>query len=235
MSPFGDDICVLHLQHPARTTGSVVGPGEQGNLFGGVLSDDDDAYYQFGEEPSPTGHYGGGGCVCSSVRDAGGAAGGYSGGSAYYAAPEHPSPSSSHQQHQCQPGSGGCGLFGSSGDNDSGHYAAASDVVKLTKGDLVLHTCHLIEMVTKIYLVVKNATGRGPEIIISNEYELFTDFYAKTIQIIFTRGNVTMFTPVLFSDSLQCSITNVSNCTSATPNKVCRRLQRTFLNLTLQQ
>lgn len=179
MSPYGDDICVLHLQHPGRVggsgggglPGSVLGPGEQGNLFGGMLSDDDDAYYQFGDEPSPTvgggGNFGPGGCVCSSGNTGGGGGSGFGGGGYYTAGGE--SPQGSQQQHQCQPGSGGCGLFGSGGDNDSGHYAVASEVVKLTKGDLVLHTCHLIEMITKIYLVVKNATGKGPEIVINNE------------------------------------------------------------------
>lgn len=171
MSPYGDDICVLHLQHPGRVggsgpPGSVLGPGEQGNLFGGILSDDDDAYYQFGDEPSPTGNFGAGGCVCSSGNTAGGS--GFGGGGGYYTAGGE-SPQGSQQQHQCQPGSGGCGLFGGGGDSDSGHYAN-SEVVKLTKGDLVLHTCHLIEMITKIYLVVKNATGKGPEIVINNEY-----------------------------------------------------------------
>lgn len=176
VSPFGDDICVLHLHHPKiGTGGSVVGTGEQGNLFGGVLSDDDDAYYQFGEEPSPTvGNFGPGGCLCSSGNTGGGlGTGGFGGGYYPSGGGGGDSSPSSQQQHQCQPGSGGCGLFGVgsggvSGDTDSGHYAS-SEIVKLTKGDLVLHTCHLIEMVTKIYLVVKNATGRGPEIVISNE------------------------------------------------------------------
>ncbi|ODM90014.1 Unconventional myosin-Ia [Orchesella cincta] len=171
VSPFADDICVLHLQQPMRVGGSVMGPGEQGNLFGGaggILSDDDDAYYQFGEEPSPTQtNFGGGGCVCSSSNP----------GLAYY--PEQQAPS---QQHQCQPGSGGCGLFGGGGDCDSGHYAI-SEVVKLTKGDLVLHTYHLIEMVTKIFLVVKNATGRGPEVVINNEFPAV--FNNQRIQLYF--------------------------------------------------
>ncbi|CAL8068334.1 unnamed protein product [Orchesella dallaii] len=173
VSPFGDDICVLHLQQPVRVGGSVVGPGGEGNLFGGqggVLSDDDDAYYQFGDEPSPTtqGNFGGGGCVCSSSNPQGG----------YYYPEQH-----NQQQHQCQPGSGGCGLFGGgSGDCDSGQYAM-SEVVKLTKGDLVLHTYHLIEMVTKIFLVVKNATGRGPEVLINNEFPAV--FNNQRIQLYF--------------------------------------------------
>ena len=43
-----------------------------------------------------------------------------------------------------------------------------SDEVK-RKGDLVLQTCHIIEVVTKLFLVVQNATGKPPDISICTE------------------------------------------------------------------
>ena len=38
------------------------------------------------------------------------------------------------------------------------------------KGDLVLQTCHVIELVTKMFLVVQNAAGKAPEVNIHTEY-----------------------------------------------------------------
>lgn len=43
-----------------------------------------------------------------------------------------------------------------------------SDEVK-RKGDLVLQTGHVIEVVTKLFLVVQNATGKPPDVCISTE------------------------------------------------------------------
>ena len=45
--------------------------------------------------------------------------------------------------------------------------AAAS--ANLRKGDLVLQTCHVIELVTKTFLVVQNAASKAPEVNISAE------------------------------------------------------------------
>lgn len=38
------------------------------------------------------------------------------------------------------------------------------------KGDFVFQTCHVIEIVTKLFLVVQNATAKPPEVHISTEY-----------------------------------------------------------------
>lgn len=43
-----------------------------------------------------------------------------------------------------------------------------SDISK-KKGDFVFQTCHIIEMVTKLFLVVQNAVGKAPEVNISTE------------------------------------------------------------------
>jgi hypothetical protein len=37
------------------------------------------------------------------------------------------------------------------------------------KGDLVLQTCHVIELVTKMFLVVQNAAGKAPEVNVHTE------------------------------------------------------------------
>lgn len=37
------------------------------------------------------------------------------------------------------------------------------------KGDFVFQTCHVIEIVTKLFLVIQNATAKAPEIHISPE------------------------------------------------------------------
>lgn len=39
------------------------------------------------------------------------------------------------------------------------------------KGDFVFQTGHVIEIVTKLFLVVQNATTKPPEVHISTEYE----------------------------------------------------------------
>nr|CAH0099998.1 unnamed protein product [Daphnia galeata] len=40
------------------------------------------------------------------------------------------------------------------------------------KGDLVLQTCHVIELVTKMFLVVQNAAGKAPEVNVHTDFEL---------------------------------------------------------------
>lgn len=37
------------------------------------------------------------------------------------------------------------------------------------KGDFVFQTAHVIEVITKLFLVIQNATGRQPEICIDSE------------------------------------------------------------------
>ena len=66
--------------------------------------------------------------------------------------PHATSSSSATQSHSHH----GCSLFSEDGD-------------RVTKGDLVVHTCHVIEMVTKVYLVVKNANGLPPAVDICDE------------------------------------------------------------------
>lgn len=44
-----------------------------------------------------------------------------------------------------------------------------SDLSK-KKGDFVFQTGHVIEIVTKLFLVVQNAVGKAPEVNISTEY-----------------------------------------------------------------
>jgi len=39
------------------------------------------------------------------------------------------------------------------------------------KGDLVLQTCHVIELVTKIFLVVQNAAGKAPEVDVHTDFD----------------------------------------------------------------
>lgn len=41
------------------------------------------------------------------------------------------------------------------------------------KGDFVFQTGHVIEIVTKLFLVVQNAVGKPPEVNISTEYDVF--------------------------------------------------------------
>ena len=39
------------------------------------------------------------------------------------------------------------------------------------KGDFVLQTGHVLEIVTKLFLVVQNATGKPPNVNVSTEFE----------------------------------------------------------------
>lgn len=41
--------------------------------------------------------------------------------------------------------------------------------VNRRKGAFVFETGHVIEIVTKLFLVIQNATGKAPEVQISNE------------------------------------------------------------------
>lgn len=40
------------------------------------------------------------------------------------------------------------------------------------KGDFVFQTSHVIEVVTKLFLVIQNATGRPPDVQVGTEYDL---------------------------------------------------------------
>ncbi len=47
----------------------------------------------------------------------------------------------------------------------------AAGAAGLDKGDFVLQTGHIIEIITKLFLVVQNATGRPPAVNIATEFE----------------------------------------------------------------
>nr|CAD7194830.1 unnamed protein product [Timema douglasi] len=69
----------------------------------------------------------------------------------------------------------------------SGHQNAPgclfqSDLGK-KKGDFVFQTGHVIEIVTKLFLVVQNAMGKPPEVNISTEFE--TNFGQQTVMVAF--------------------------------------------------
>ena len=58
----------------------------------------------------------------------------------------------------------------------------SSETIK-RKGDFVLQTGHVIEIVTKLFLVVQNATGKPPNINISTEIE--ANFGADSVPLTF--------------------------------------------------
>jgi hypothetical protein len=55
------------------------------------------------------------------------------------------------------------------------------------KGDFVLQTGHVIEIVTKLFLVVQNATGKPPHVNIATEFE--ANFGAGSVMFSFKRSN----------------------------------------------
>ena len=55
------------------------------------------------------------------------------------------------------------------------------------KGDFVLQTGHVIEIVTKLFLVVQNATGKPPHVNIATEFE--ANFGAGSVNFNFKRSN----------------------------------------------
>ena len=55
------------------------------------------------------------------------------------------------------------------------------------KGDFVFQTGHVIEIVTKLFLVVQNATGKPPHVNISTEFE--ANFGAGSVTFNFKRSN----------------------------------------------
>ncbi|XP_058812061.1 unconventional myosin-Ia [Topomyia yanbarensis] len=56
------------------------------------------------------------------------------------------------------------------------------------KGDFVLQTAHSIEIVTKLFLVIQNATAKSPEIVISTEFE--ANFGQQTVVFTFKCGGL---------------------------------------------
>ena len=49
--------------------------------------------------------------------------------------------------------------------------AAGGVAISRRKGDFVLQTGHVIEIITKLFLVVQNATGKPPNVNIATEFE----------------------------------------------------------------
>ncbi|KAL1516445.1 hypothetical protein ABEB36_000361 [Hypothenemus hampei] len=64
-------------------------------------------------------------------------------------------------------------------------HIKASDLYK-KKGDFVFQTCHVIEVITKLFLVVQNATGKPPEVNITTEFE--ANFGSQTVTFSFKCG-----------------------------------------------
>ncbi|KXJ68247.1 hypothetical protein RP20_CCG004786 [Aedes albopictus] len=63
----------------------------------------------------------------------------------------------------------------------------ASEIGK-KKGDFVFQTAHSIEIVTKLFLVIQNATAKSPEIVISTEFE--ANFGQQTVVFTFKCGGL---------------------------------------------
>ncbi|XP_050303869.1 unconventional myosin-Ib [Anthonomus grandis grandis] len=69
--------------------------------------------------------------------------------------------------------------------SDSPGCLFQSDLSK-KKGDFVFQTGHVIEIVTKLFLVVQNATGKPPEVNITTEFE--ANFGSQTVTFTFKCG-----------------------------------------------
>ena len=65
---------------------------------------------------------------------------------------------------------GSC-LGGNSSDAVGGLGGIGGGLAQRGKGDFVLQTGHVIEIVTKLFLVVQNATGKPPGVNIATEFE----------------------------------------------------------------
>ena len=55
------------------------------------------------------------------------------------------------------------------------------------KGDFVLQTGHVIEIVTKLFLVVQNATGKPPNVNVATEFD--ANFGGDAIKFAFKKGS----------------------------------------------
>ncbi|XP_028141300.1 unconventional myosin-Ib [Diabrotica virgifera virgifera] len=73
----------------------------------------------------------------------------------------------------------------SSASSDQTSCLFQSDLSK-KKGDFVFQTGHVIEIVTKLFLVVQNATGKPPEVNITTEFE--ANFGSQTVTFTFKCG-----------------------------------------------
>jgi myosin-1 len=69
-----------------------------------------------------------------------------------------------------------------SSNSDATGCLFQSDLSK-KKGDFVFQTGHVIEIVTKLFLVVQNATGKPPEVNITTEFE--ANFGSQTVTFTF--------------------------------------------------
>ncbi|XP_063930760.1 unconventional myosin-Ib [Zophobas morio] len=70
----------------------------------------------------------------------------------------------------------------SSSNSDATGCLFQSDLSK-KKGDFVFQTGHVIEIVTKLFLVVQNATGKPPEVNVTTEFE--ANFGSQTVTFTF--------------------------------------------------
>ncbi|XP_031619986.1 unconventional myosin-Ia isoform X2 [Contarinia nasturtii] len=56
------------------------------------------------------------------------------------------------------------------------------------KGDFVFQTAHVIEVITKLFLVIQNATGRQPEICIDSEFDVMFSNQSVTLSFKLSAG-----------------------------------------------
>ena len=78
----------------------------------------------------------------------------------------------------------------------------SSEAVK-RKGDFVFQTGHVIEIVTKLFLVVQNATGKPPAVNISTQFDANFGTHTVTFQfkvIWGLSGETHILQCILFSD-----------------------------------
>lgn len=89
----------------------------------------------------------------------------------------------------------------------------SSETIK-RKGDFVLQTGHVIEIVTKLFLVVQNATGKPPNINISTEIE--ANFGADSVPFTFRPANGAKDASNSGGSSTTSSATGTTNTTTNT-------------------
>ena len=63
----------------------------------------------------------------------------------------------------------------------------SSEGMKGRKGDFVLQTGHIIEIVTKLFLVIQNATGKPPHVNVASDFE--ANFCGEAVKFSFKRGH----------------------------------------------
>ena len=62
----------------------------------------------------------------------------------------------------------------------------SSEGIKGRKGDFVLQTGHIIEIVTKLFLVIQNATGKPPHVNVASDFE--ANFCGESVKFSFKRS-----------------------------------------------